>query len=172
MTPTDDDWGRGRQPVINVSWDDTRQYLAWLSKLTGKPYRLLSEAEWEYAARAGSSTNYPWGDDIGRGNANCRGCGSQWDGKQAAPAGSFKPNAFGLHDMIGNLLEWCEDAWHDSYDGAPADGSVFAGGDAGFRVLRGGAWVTLSPLVRAAYRDKSAPFDRSYVAGFRVARAL
>jgi formylglycine-generating enzyme required for sulfatase activity len=172
LDPEDNGWGRGTRPVTNISWDDTREYLAWLSKRTRKTYRLLSEAEWEYAARAGSGTAYSWGDAIGANNANCRDCGSAWDHRQTAPVGSFKPNAFGLLDIHGNVLEWCEDAWHDTYDGAPSDGSVFAGGDVGFRVLRGGSWVTLSDLIRSAYRDKSQPFDRSYVAGFRVARPL
>jgi formylglycine-generating enzyme required for sulfatase activity len=172
LTPEDNGWGRDRRPVTNVSWDDTRDYLAWLSGRTGKRYRLLTEAEWEYAARAGSATPYPWGDDIGEANANCRGCGSEWDWSQTAPVGSFPANAFGLHDMVGNVLEWCEDAWHQTYDGAPADGSAFAGGDTGLRTLRGGSWVTLAVLTRPAYRDKSQPFDRSYVAGFRVARDL
>jgi hypothetical protein len=93
--------GRGTQPVVNVSWDDAQQYVAWFSKMTGKSYRLLSEAEWEYAARAGSETTYSWGNDIGGGNANCHGCGSHWDGKPA-PVGSFSANAFGLYDMHGN----------------------------------------------------------------------
>jgi formylglycine-generating enzyme required for sulfatase activity len=93
--------GRGRQPAINVSWDDAQQYVAWLSRITGQPYRLLTEAEWEYAARAGTTTAYYWGDDIGKGNANCDGCGSRWGGKQAAPVGSFAANAFGLYDMAG-----------------------------------------------------------------------
>ena len=96
-------WGRGPQPVINVNWDDAQQYVAWLSRVTGQPYRLLTEAEWEYAARAGTTTAYYWGDEIGKGNANCDGCGSQWDTKQTAPVGSFAPNAFGLYDMAGNV---------------------------------------------------------------------
>ena len=105
--------GRGTQPVINVTWDDAQQYVAWFSKMTGKPYRLLSEAEWEYAARAGTTTAYSWGDEIGKGNANCNGCGSEWDGRQTAPVGSFAPNQFGLYDMHGNVWEWVEDCLHD-----------------------------------------------------------
>jgi formylglycine-generating enzyme required for sulfatase activity len=104
----DERWGRGRQPVINVGWDDAQQYVAWLSRLTGKPYRLLTEAEYEYAARASTTTAYSWGGEIGKGNANCDGCGSQWDGKQTAPVGSFAPNAFGLHDMAGNVWQWVQ----------------------------------------------------------------
>src|SRR5262245_63389624 len=117
-------------PVIDVSYSDAKQYVGWLSQLTGKEYRLLTEAEWEYAARAGGRTGYSWGDDLGVGNANCDGCGSPWDLKQTAPVGSFKPNAFGLYDMHGNVWEWVEDSWHETYDGAPTDGSAWlAGGD-------------------------------------------
>ena len=111
--------------MINVSWDDAKAYVAWLSKKTGKTYRLLTEAEYEYATRAGTQTAYPWGNDIGENNANCRGCGSQWDGKQTAPVGSFSPNGFGLYDMVGNVGQWTEDCYHDSYNGAPADGSAW-----------------------------------------------
>ena len=107
---SDSGWGRGRRPVIDVTWDDAQTYVAWLSKITGKPYRLLTEAEYEYAARAGTETAYPWGDEIGDGTmANCDGCGSQWDNKQTAPVGSFAANGFGLYDMVGNVWEWTED---------------------------------------------------------------
>ena len=111
--PGDNGWGRGRRPVINVSWEGLKEYLAWLSKQTGKTYRLLTEAEWEYAARAGSTTQYRWGNEIGKGNANCGGCGSQWDNKGTAPVGSFKPNAFDLSDMHGNMWQWVEDCYHE-----------------------------------------------------------
>jgi len=103
-----DSWGRGQMPVINVSWNDAKQYVGWLSQLTCKDYRLLTEAEWEYAGRAGANTPFSWGDDPGIGNANCDECGSQWDRKQTAPAGSFKPNALGLYDTHGNVWEWVE----------------------------------------------------------------
>jgi formylglycine-generating enzyme required for sulfatase activity len=106
-------------PVINASWGDAKRYVAWLSQLTGKAYRLLTEAEWEYAARAGANTRYSWGDNPSSGNANCDGCGSPWDLKHTAPVGSLNPNAFGLHDMHGNVWEWVEDTWHQNYDGAP-----------------------------------------------------
>ena len=101
--------------MINVSWDDAQRYVAWLSRITGKTYRLLTEAEYEYAARAGTQTAYPWGDEIGGNNANCAGCGSRWDVAQTAPVGSFAPNKFGLYDMVGNVWEWVEDCLHEDY---------------------------------------------------------
>ena len=104
-------WGRGQRPVINVSWDDAREYVAWLSSQTGAEYQLPSEAEWEYAARAGSVAQYGWGNQVGRSRANCGDCGSQWDGARTAPVGSFAPNAWGVHDMHGNVWEWVEDCW-------------------------------------------------------------
>jgi formylglycine-generating enzyme required for sulfatase activity len=167
-------WGRGRQPAINVSWNDAKTYVAWLSKITGKTYRLLSEAEWEYAARAGSQTAYPWGDKIGNGNANCRVCGSQWDNKQAAPVGQFPANDFGLHDMHGNVREWVEDCDHENYDDpvAPSDGSAWTTGDCSRRVVRGGSWNDGSRGLRSPARfGFSAGFRLSYL-GFRVGRTL
>jgi formylglycine-generating enzyme required for sulfatase activity len=98
-------WGRGTRPVIYVSWGDAQTYVAWLSRMTGKAYRLLNEAEWEYAARAGSTTAYFWGEEFGKDHANCNGCGSQWDNRQTSPVESFKPNEFGLHDMAGNVWQ-------------------------------------------------------------------
>ena len=140
----DVDWGRDTRPVIYVSWDDAQQYVAWLSQMTGKPYRLLSDAEFEYAARAGTQTAYPWGDDIGENNANCVDCGSQWTGSagtwQTAPVGSFAANRFGLHDMVGNVWKWVQDCYHPNYNGAPTDGSTWTGGDCTARVIRGGSW--------------------------------
>ena len=125
---SDGGFGRSTQPVINVTWDDAQRYVAWLSALTGRPYRLMSEAEYEYAARAGTTTAYPWGDQVGKNNTVCVGCGSKWDGKQPAPAGSFVANPFGLYDMIGNVWEWVEDCVHDAYSGAPQDGSAWTAG--------------------------------------------
>src|SRR5205823_12154354 len=132
--PSDYGWGRGRRPVINVSWDDAKAYAAWLANRTGKAYRLLSEAEWEYAARAGTTTVYFWGDAIGNNNANCDGCGSQWDKRQTAPVGSFKSNAFGLYDMAGNVWQWVQDCYHADYQGAPTAGSEWTSGDCSRRV--------------------------------------
>jgi formylglycine-generating enzyme required for sulfatase activity len=171
--PDDRSWGRGRRPVMNVSWDDAKQYVAWIAKLTGKPYRLLTEAEWEYAARAGTTTTYSWGNDIGKGNANCDPCGSQWDNKQTAPVGSFKPNDFGLYDVHGNVWEWCEDVWHDNYKGAPTDGSAWLlGEDDSWRVVRGGSWDSYPRSLRAAVRGRYSTDDRIDVLGFRLARTL
>jgi formylglycine-generating enzyme required for sulfatase activity len=168
-----DHWGRGTMPVINVSWLDARQYVAWLSQSTGQHYRLLTEAEWEYAARAGSATNYSWGDDPGTGNADCDGCGSQWDLRQTAPVGSFKPNRFGLYDMSGNVWEWVEDSWHDTYDGAPTDGSAWLQrGDLHYRAIRGGSWRNETALVRTAVRAERNANVRFDTLGFRVARTM
>ncbi|MCI0465759.1 MAG: SUMF1/EgtB/PvdO family nonheme iron enzyme [Beijerinckiaceae bacterium] len=165
--------GRDKKPVIYVSWDDAKHYVAWFSKMTGKEYRLLTEAEWEYAARAGTKTRYFWGDDPGKGNANCDGCGSQWDTKETAPVGSFKPNAFGLYNMHGNVWEWVEDAWHENYNGAPEDGSAWLqGGDPSLRAVRGGSWIVYPQDLRAATRDRDTTYSRSSNLGFRVARTL
>jgi formylglycine-generating enzyme required for sulfatase activity len=170
--PPDQGWGRGSRPVINVSWDDANAYVAWLAKKTGKPYRLLSEAEYEYATRAGTTTAYPWGDEIGNNNANCAGCGSQWDDKQTAPVGSFPANKFGLYDMGGNVSEWVGDCYHDSYNGAPIDGSAWISGDCSRRVLRGGYWGSIPWNLRSAIRDCVATDNRVNYIGFRVARTL
>ncbi|MFZ0258169.1 MAG: SUMF1/EgtB/PvdO family nonheme iron enzyme, partial [Gammaproteobacteria bacterium] len=140
--PDDEHWGRDHRPVIKVSWEDATAYTEWLSQQTGKRYRLPTEAQWEYAARAGTETRYWWGDDIGRHRANCRGCGSQWDNKQTAPVGSFEANPFGLHDTAGNVWEWVQDCWHDNYEGAPTDGSAWETDDCRFRVFRGGSWYS------------------------------
>jgi formylglycine-generating enzyme required for sulfatase activity len=121
---SDNDFGRGTKPAINVSWDEAQQYVAWFRKMTGKPYRLLSETEWEYAARAGSTTLHFWGVEIGKGNANCNGCGSKWDNIQTSPVGSFNANAFGLYDMAGNVWQWVQDCYSKSYSEALADGKA------------------------------------------------
>jgi formylglycine-generating enzyme required for sulfatase activity len=169
----DSNMGRGMQPVVNVRWDHAQQYVAWFSKMTGRSYRLLSEAEWEYAARAGTTTAYSWGDELGKNNANCNGCGSEWDGRQTAPVGSFAPNRFGLYDMHGNVWEWVEDCWHANYAGAPNDGSAWtAQGDCNYRVVRGGSWSGYSVGLRSALRFWSAPDDHDSDLGFRVARTL
>jgi formylglycine-generating enzyme required for sulfatase activity len=170
--PYDDGWGRGRQPVINVSWHDALSYLAWLSRTTGKRYRLPSEAEWEYAARADSRSAYPWGEVPGSGQANFDGSGSRWSGKQTAPAGSFAANGFGLHDMIGNVWEWVQDCYQESYMGAPTDGSAREGSKCEARVLRGGSWLDDPQVAHSAFRGRDAPAIRDNVSGFRLARTL
>lgn len=166
-------WGHGRQPVINVTWGDAKRYVAWLAKITGKPYRLLSEAEYEYAARARTQTAYPWGATIGTGNANCGECGSQWDGNRPAPVGSFAANGFGLHDMVGNVFAWVEDCFHDNYNGGvPSDASPRSAENCTRRVVRGGAWLSRATLVRSASRDWIAVGDGRDYLGLRVARTL
>jgi formylglycine-generating enzyme required for sulfatase activity len=171
-------WSGGRQPVINVDWDDAKAYVAWLSQVTGKTYRLLSEAEYEYAARAGTQTTYPWGDDVklsGQPKANCDGCGSQWDAQQTALVGSFPPNKFGLYDMAGNAWSWTEDCRHESYSEAPTDGSAWLannGGDCTSRVVRGGSWFVTPDYLRSAARSWLTTVFRGNIIGFRVARTL
>ena len=152
--PNDRDWVRGGRPAINVSWEDATAYAAWLSEETGEEYRLPSESEWEYAARAGTTTRYGWGDDIGRNRANCAGCGGRWDDEnRTSSAGSFAANAWGLHDMHGNVWEWVRDCWHENYARAPRGGTAWtSGGDCRRRVLRGGSWIDDPGLLRSANR--------------------
>jgi formylglycine-generating enzyme required for sulfatase activity len=175
-TPIDDGWGQGRQPVINVSWRDAQRYLAWFSAVTGKNYRLLSEAEYEYAARAGTTTVYPWGDSVelnGKPMANCLDCGGTTWGQRTAPAGSFPPNKFGLYDMVGNVWEWTQDCVHKNYQGAPTDGAAWiAGGDCTNRIVRGGSWYLAQSFVRSAERLKFNSISRDDILGFRIARPL
>ena len=170
--PDDKGWGRGSRPVINVSWDDAQAYVSWLSGETGQPYRLLSESEWEYAARAGSTTIFSYGNAIEENRANCSECDSRWDGDRTAPVGAFAPNAFGLHDMHGNVREWVEDCWNGSYRGGPKDGSAWTSGDCEQRVLRGGSWLTEDWKLRSAYRYRDPASVRYFGNGFRVARTL
>ena len=171
--PSDSGWGSGSRPVINVSWEDiTKQYIPWLNKKTGEQYRLPSEAEWEYAARAGSETKYSWGNSIGNNKANCDGCGSRWDNSQTAPVGSFAANAFGLYDMHGNVWEWTQDCWNGSYKDAPSDGTAWLSGNCGRRVLRGGSWNNDPIVLRSDYRNIITAGNRNYFNGFRLARTL
>ena len=159
-------------PVVCVSWDDAVAYVEWLSSETGKRYRLSSEAEWEYAARAGTTTEYSWGNDLGRNRANCRSCGSRWDDEQTAPVGSFPANGFGLHDMHGNVDEWVQDCWNYGYAGAPSDGSAWISGNCASRVVRGGSWSYFPWGLRSADRGGIPSDIRSSLGGFRVARTL
>jgi formylglycine-generating enzyme required for sulfatase activity len=170
---SDHGFGRGRQPVINVTWDDARQYAAWLSRVTGKPYRLLSEAEFEYAARAGTQTAYPWGSEIGKNNANCIACGSRGDSRQPSPVGSFPANGFGLYDMHGNIWQWLADCYHGDYQGAPQDGSPWVeGAECNQRVIRGGDWADGPQNLRSAVRLWDTTGNRIKFLGFRVGRTL
>ena len=160
------------EPVVCVSWNDAQRYVDWLNKETGEQYRLPSEAEWEYAARAGSETKYSWGNSIGNNKANCDGCGSRWDDSKTAPVASFAANAFGLYDMHGNVWEWTQDCWNGSYKGAPSDGTAWLSGDCGRRVLRGGSWVSNPNNLLSAYRFRDVADSRSFNYGFRLARTL
>lgn len=171
-SPGDAGWGRGRRPVINVSWEDAQTYVRWLSEETGNGYRLLSEAEWEFAARAGTTTCYSWGNEPGENHANFLASGSPWSGKRTSKVSCFAPNEFGLHDMIGNVWEWVQDCRNDSYDGAPVDGSAWESGDCSRRVLRGGHWVSEPVIARVASRGYGIARHRLSIAGFRVARTL
>lgn len=171
-TGGDNGWGKSDRPVMEVSWHHAQTYLRWLSQKTGHQYRLLTEAEWEYAASAHSETNFSWGNEVGQARANCHGCGSQWDNLKTAPVGSFAPNAFGLYDMQGNVREWVEDCWADDYERLPADGSAYTEPDCMLRVVRDGAWNLPPIYLRSAARDCYHPGDQLNTVGFRVARTL
>ena len=167
-----------------MSWDDAKTYLRWIGRKAGVTYRLLSDAEWEYMARAGGASKYPFGDAENSlcvyGNGADRSTGFDWRnkfcgdgyGERTAPVGSYRPNAFGVFDTLGNVWEWTEDCWHDGYSGAPVDGSAWLRGDCRKRVLRGGSWRSGPRIVRSAYRVRYSADDRNYSFGFRVARAL
>ena len=184
--PDDEGWGRGRRPVMNVSWDDAQAYVRWLSGETGEEYRLLSEAEWEYVARAGTETARYWGESE---SGQCRYANgadrtakrhrSGWttvdcdDGHyQTSLVGRFQANGYELHDVLGNVWEWVEDCWNESYVGAPRDGSAWTSGECGRRVLRGGSWDDSPRYLRSAYRGRGTTGGRIIIAGFRVARTL
>ena len=153
-------------PVENVSWNDAQEFVRRLSQRTGQIYRLPSEAEWEYAARAGTTTAYFWGDLFLDQRANNNGVGT-------VAVGKFPANAFGLHDMHGNVLEWVQDVWHNDYAGAPIDGSArMSGGDPARRVLRGGSWFGTPQFLRSATRGRNAPDFRIDITGFRIARTF
>ena len=189
----DDGFGRGSYPAINVSWDDAKGYVAWLSEHTGKRYRLLTESEWEYAARAGTTTPWFWGvaEDSWGSRIACEYANTHDEtGKEAhpmyvwsnhkcvdgypenAPVGKFKPNAFGLHDMLGNVREWVEDCHVEGYAGMPGDGSVRKVEACERHLVRGGAWVDGPSTCRSAYRYAEDGAMRNYQIGFRVARDL
>jgi formylglycine-generating enzyme required for sulfatase activity len=160
-------------PVRDVSWDDAQAYVKWLSKTTGKSYRLPTEAEWEYAARGGASTRYWWGDKMATGKANCKGCGDPWSQDSPAPVGSFAANPYGLHDMNGSVWEWVADCWHNSYKGAPADGGrAWDEPNCRIRVIRGGSWREGGDYMMSSTRFKYDASVRQSQNGFRVARDL
>jgi formylglycine-generating enzyme required for sulfatase activity len=176
--PEDEGWGRGNRPVINVSWNHAQEYVAWLKEKTRKPYRLPSEAEWEYAARAGTTTPFWTGATINTDQANYDGRDVYGSGRkgeyrqQTTPVDTFEANPWGLHDMHGNVWEWSEDCWNASYDGAPSNGSAWLEGDCSLRVVRGGSWVYLPRVLRSADRNRFVPGVRVNYLGFRVSRTL
>ncbi|MFL0797283.1 MAG: SUMF1/EgtB/PvdO family nonheme iron enzyme [Cellvibrionaceae bacterium] len=166
----DKGWGKGNRPMINVSWNDiTQHYIPWLNRKTGKRFRLPTEAEWEYAARAGSTSKYSWGNSIDCSKARygyySDECGKQ---KSTDPVGSFAPNTFGLYDMHGNVWEWVQDCWNDNYSGAPSNGSAWESGDCAKRVLRGGSWFYFPHDLRSAFRNLGSAGNRDYSVGFRL----
>jgi formylglycine-generating enzyme required for sulfatase activity len=165
--PDDRGWGRGRRPVINVSWDDAQAYVKWLREKTDKEYRLLTEAEWEYAARAGTSARFWWGSTISTEQANYN-----RTKEMTVPVDEFGPNPWGLYQMHGNVWEWVEDAWNDCYRGGPVDGSAWRTGNRSLRVVRGGSWDNGPQNLRAAARITYLSYYRSDGLGFRVARTL
>lgn len=176
--PDDQGWGRDTRPVVDVSWDDAQAYLRWLGEKTGQEYRLPSEAEWEYAARAGTATTFSTGATITTDQANFNGnrtYGGSRKGvfrEQTLPVGSFAANPFGLHDMHGNVYEWVEDCSNAGYDGAPADGNAWTEGDCSRRVFRGGSWGDRPAAVRSAVRETGNADLRMAIIGLRVARTL
>ena len=162
----DEGWGRGKRPVINVSWLEAAAYAQWLSGKTGKHYRLPTEAEWEYAARAGTTTVYYWGNQIGHNDANCDGCGSPWGGKQTTPVGSFASNPWGLYDMLGNVWQWTCSAYSEDYNGS--EKICVSDQDTNRRSFRGGAWALTPVGLRVAFRAWNSPVFRFSLIGFRL----
>jgi formylglycine-generating enzyme required for sulfatase activity len=168
--PSDEGWGRDRRPVINVSWNDAKAYVEWLSHKTGKNYRLLSEAEREYVTRAGTSTPFWWGSSILPQQANYD---SKWGYRErTVPVDTFQANPWGLYQVHGNVSDWTEDCWNASYSGAPTDGSAWTSGDCTIRVFRGGSWFSSATTLRAAYRNGNFTVVRNSYFGFRVARTI
>ncbi|MDH3387353.1 MAG: SUMF1/EgtB/PvdO family nonheme iron enzyme [Gammaproteobacteria bacterium] len=170
--PKNNGWDVKTYPVVDVSWDDAIAYTKWLSKQTGKRYRLLSESEWEYVARAGTTSSFWWGTKAGVSNAHCFDCKSDFSTSKPAKIGTYKPNAFGLYDTAGNVFEWVHDCYHRNYQGAPDDGSVWEGGDCDVRVVRGGAYRSPANSMRAENRETFKSDKGQYNVGIRVARDL
>ncbi|SER74380.1 Formylglycine-generating enzyme, required for sulfatase activity, contains SUMF1/FGE domain [Nitrosomonas sp. Nm51] len=159
--------GRGNRPVVNINWFEATAYVSWLGEQIHMQCRLPTEAEWEYAARGGTQTVYPWGDDVSKNNANCDGCGSQWDKKESAPVGSFAANAFGLYDMSGNVWEWTCSNWREQFDGSEQSCNDDIN-DTQYRVLRGGSWFDNPGFVRSSARSDYHPANHLGLFGFRV----
>ena len=170
--PSDRSWGRGKRPVINILLKDIDEYLSWLTNKTGHTYRLPSESEWEYAARAGSQTEFSWGDHMKMGAANCRECGTEWSGIKSAPVGKFKPNAWGLYDVHGNVLEYVTDCWTTNHNKLPNDGSPILTPNCLSKVVKGGAWYYLPKVSRSASRARNDRRVSGYFIGFRAFRDL
>ena len=170
--PDDEGWGRGKRPVINISWENAKTYADWIGRKSGKAYRLLSESEWEYAARAGTTTQFSRGDTLSPNEANYNGSidgtgPSDLNRRRTMPVGSFPANNFGLHDMHGNVSEWVEDCWHEEYAASvPADGSAWLDeGDCKGRVVRGGSWEDSRTELRSASRTAGSKEDQFYTDG-------
>jgi formylglycine-generating enzyme required for sulfatase activity/class 3 adenylate cyclase len=164
--------GKEDAAVANLSWTDAQQFVEWLSKVTQKPFRLPSEAEWEYAARGGTRTKFWWGDQLQKDMANCKGCNQPYDTSQPLKVGSFKPNSFGLYDMGGNIDQWVADCWHKNYQGAPTDGSAWVDNDCLSHIIRSGSWKNDPSYVRPSSRDHYDTSVRYPTHGFRVAHSL
>jgi formylglycine-generating enzyme required for sulfatase activity len=168
----DSDMTSNDLPARDISWGDAMKYVGWISRVTGKPYRLPTEAEWEYAARAGTQTRYWWGNEMVPGKAYCKDCGGQWDFALPVKVGSLEPNPFGLYDMNGNVWEWVADCWHRNYNGAPSDGRVWDDPSCTVRVIRSGSWRNDKTYVHSASRFKYDAYVRYLQNGFRVAKTL
>jgi formylglycine-generating enzyme required for sulfatase activity len=161
-----------KSPARDISWTDAQRYVRWLSKLTGQNYRLPTEAEWEYAARAGTGSRYWWGENMEAGKANCKGCGGDWSNDAPANVDAFPANPYGIYGMNGGVWEWVEDCWHKDYDGAPTDGSVWASSDCRENVIRGGSWRNDSTYAHSSSRFTYDTAVRYILNGFRVAKTL
>ncbi|MEA2078350.1 MAG: SUMF1/EgtB/PvdO family nonheme iron enzyme, partial [Pseudomonadota bacterium] len=159
-------------PVRDISWNDAQEYVRWLSQITKQEYRLPTEAEWEYAARANTRTRFWWGDKLGTGNANCKGCGGKWDRNAPAEVDAYPPNPFGLSGTNGGVWEWVNDCWHKSYDGAPKDGTSWDKPDCRENVIRGGSWRNDATYILSTSRFKYDSNVRYLLNGFRVAKTL
>lgn len=164
--------GNPNAPVRDVSWDDAQLYVKWLSTTSGKPYRLPTEAEWEYAARGGTTTRYWWGEQAVPGKANCKDCGPPWSVDGPANVGTFAANPYGLHDMNGGVWEWVSDCWHSSFKDAPADARTWDEPNCSVRVIRGGSWREGNAYMVSSTRFKYDASVRHSQNGFRVARSI